>query len=191
MISKILSDNLTYAQVNSESPNICFLHGWGGESNDWKNISKDFECIVIDIPGFGKSVPFEQSGSPEFYAEYLVELIPDSVEIIVGVSFGGVIAVHLSQLKKYQSKKIGNTLIFVSVISLIIQSLLVSYTYTINENIGSFYLFYAVVVLFTLTFLYVYRFQMNEKYYLYWGIALLYLMGLEMRTIDTIGEYLN
>ena len=53
------------------------------------------------------------------------------------------------------------------------------YTYTLNENIGSFYLFYAVVVLFTLTFLYVYRFQMNEKYYLYWGIALLYLMGLE------------
>ena len=102
MIAKILSDNLTYAQVNSENPNICFLHGWGGESNDWKNISKDFECIAIDIPGFGKSVPFEQSGSPEFYAEYLVELIPDSVEIIVGVSFGGVIAVHLSQLKKYK-----------------------------------------------------------------------------------------
>ena len=93
--------------------------------------------------------------------------------------------------KNYQSKKFGNTLIFLSVISLIIQSLLVSYTYTLNENIGSFYLFYAVVVLFTLTFLYVYRFQMNEKYYLYWGIALLYLMGLEMRTIDTIGEYLN
>ena len=34
MIAKILSDNLTYAQVNSENPNICFLHGWGGESNN-------------------------------------------------------------------------------------------------------------------------------------------------------------
>ena len=94
MIAKVLSDDLTYAQVNSENPNICFLHGWGGESNDWKNISKEFECIAIDIPGFGKSVPFELSGSPEFYAEYLVELIPDSVEVIVGHSFGGVIAVH-------------------------------------------------------------------------------------------------
>ena len=41
MIAKILSDNLTYAQVNSENPNICFLHGWGGESNNWKNISKE------------------------------------------------------------------------------------------------------------------------------------------------------
>ena len=108
---------------------------------------------------------------------------------ICGVS--GSVMLIMNFLKNYQSKKIGNALIFVSVVSLIIQSLLVSYTYTLNEDIGSFYLFYAVVVLFTLTFLYVYRFQMNEKYYLYWGIALLYLMGLELRTIDTIGEYLN
>ena len=108
---------------------------------------------------------------------------------ICGIS--GTAMLSMNFLKNYQSKKIGNILIFISVSSLIIQSLLVSYTYTLNENIGSFYLFYAVVVLFTLTFLYVYRFQMNEKYYLYWGIALLYLMGLEIRTIDTIGEYLN
>ncbi len=108
---------------------------------------------------------------------------------ICGVS--GSVMLIMNFMKNYQSKKIGNALIFVSVVSLIIQSLLVSYTYTLNEDIGSFYLFYAVVVLFTLTFLYVYRFQMNEKYYLYWGIALLYLMGLEMRTINTIGEYLN
>ncbi len=108
---------------------------------------------------------------------------------ICGVS--GSVMLIMNFMKNYQSKKIGNALIFVSVVSLIIQSLLVSYTYTFNEDIGSFYLFYAVVVLFTLTFLYVYRFQMNEKYYLYWGIALLYLMGLEMRTINTIGEYLN
>jgi hypothetical protein len=108
---------------------------------------------------------------------------------ICGIS--GIVMLSMNFLKNYQSKKIGNFLIFISVSSLIIQSLLVSYTYTLNENIGSFYLFYAVVVLFTLTFLYVYRFQMNEKYYLYWGIALLYLMGLEIRTIDTIGEYLS
>ena len=108
---------------------------------------------------------------------------------ICGVS--GSVMLIMNFMKNYQSKKIGNALIFVSVVSLIIQSLLVSYTYTLNEDIGSFYLFYAVVVLFTLTFLYVYRLQMNEKYYLYWGIALLYLMGLEIRTINTIGEYLN
>ena len=70
---------------------------------------------------------------------------------ICGVS--GSVMLIMNFLKNYQSKKIGNALIFVSVVSLIIQSLLVSYTYTLNEDIGSFYLFYAVVVLFTLTFL--------------------------------------
>ena len=47
MIAKVLPDDLTYAQVNSENPNICFLHGWGGESNDWKNISKEFKSSEI------------------------------------------------------------------------------------------------------------------------------------------------
>jgi len=102
MITKILSDNLTYSQVNSENPKICFLHGWGGESNNWKNISGEFESIALDIPGFGKSVPFEKSFSPKTYAEYLIDIIPDSVEIIVGHSYGGRIAVHLSRLKKYK-----------------------------------------------------------------------------------------
>ena len=102
MITKILSDNLTYSQVNSESPKICFLHGWGGDSSNWKNISGEFESIALDIPGFGKSVPFEKSFSPKTYAEYLIDIIPDSVEIIVGHSYGGRIAVHLSRLKKYK-----------------------------------------------------------------------------------------
>ena len=102
MIAKILSDNLTYSQVNSENPKICFLHGWGGESSNWKNISGEFESIALDIPGFGKSVPFEKSFSPKTYAEYLIDIIPDSVEIIVGHSYGGRIAVHLSRLKKYK-----------------------------------------------------------------------------------------
>ena len=55
---------------------------------------------------------------------------------------------------------------------------------------GSFHLFYKVVVLFTLTFLYVYRSEMNKNYLLYWGIALLFIMGLEIRAIMTLGRML-
>ena len=47
-----------------------------------------------------------------------------------------------------------------------------------------------VVVLFTLTFLYVYRTEMNKNYLLYWGIALLFIMGLEIRAIMTLGRML-
>ncbi len=77
-----------------------------------------------------------------------------------------------------------------SVISLLLNALIVAYLYSANENLGSFHVFYVAVVLFTLTFLYIYKDQMREKYFLYWGLALLYLMGLSIRAITTFGEVL-
>lgn len=99
---KVLDDNLTLANVNSDKPKVCFLHGWGRSSKDFMNIENEFESISLDIPGFGKSVPFPQSLSPKKYAEYLADIIPSTVEILVGHSFGGRIAVHLSQIKNYK-----------------------------------------------------------------------------------------
>ena len=102
MAYKILNDDLTFANVNSENPKVCFLHGWGTSGKDFNKIESHFDSITIDIPGFGKSRPFTQSFSPKSYAEYLIKLIPDSVDIIVGHSFGGRIAVHLSQMQNYK-----------------------------------------------------------------------------------------
>ena len=102
MAYKILDDDLTFANVNSENPKVCFLHGWGTNGKDFNKIESHFDSITIDIPGFGKSKPFTQSFSPKSYAEYLIKLIPDSVDIIVGHSFGGRIAVHLSQMQNYK-----------------------------------------------------------------------------------------
>ena len=99
---KVLDDNLTFANINSDNPTVCFLHGWDRSSKDFMNIENEFESISIDIPGFGKSIPFPQSLTPKKYAEYLSGLIPDSVEMIVGHSYGGRIAVHLSQIKEYK-----------------------------------------------------------------------------------------
>ena len=102
MAYKILDDDLTFANVNSENPKVCFLHGWGTNGKDFNKIESHFDSITIDIPGFGKSKPFTQSFSPKSYAEYLIKLIPDSVDIIVGHSFGGRIAAHLSQMQNYK-----------------------------------------------------------------------------------------
>ena len=99
---KVLDDNLTLANINSDKPKVCFLHGWGRSSKDFMNIENEFESISLDIPGFGKSVPFPRSLSPKKYAEYLADIIPSTVEILVGHSFGGRIAVHLSQIKNYK-----------------------------------------------------------------------------------------
>ena len=91
---------------------------------------------------------------------------------------------------KFRNKKVGFYMIIGSVISLLINALIVAYLYSANENIGSFHVFYIAVLLFTLTFLYIYRDQMRENYFLYWGLALLYLMGLAIRAITTFGEVL-
>ena len=106
-----------------------------------------------------------------------------------GISGVVLIAIYISRSGKYE--KIGTYLINLSISTILIQTAggLILYSQKIDP--GSFHLFYGVVVLFTLTFLYVYRFEMNKNYYLYWGLALLFLMGLEIRAIMTLGRILD
>ena len=103
MALKVLNDGKTFAEVNSDNPTVCFLHGWGRSSNDFNLISSKFDSISIDLPGFGKSQEPENSMNPKEYADYLTQLIPDTVEVLVGHSFGGKIAVHMSFIKKYKN----------------------------------------------------------------------------------------
>jgi len=106
-----------------------------------------------------------------------------------GISGVVLIAIYISRSGKYE--KIGTYLINLSISTILIQTAggLILYSQKIDP--GSFHLFYGVVVLFTLTFLYVYRSEMNKNYYLYWGLALLFLMGLEIRAIMTLGRILD
>lgn len=106
-----------------------------------------------------------------------------------GISGVVLIAIYISRSAKYE--KIGTYLINLSISTILIQTAggLILYSQKIDP--GSFHLFYGVVVLFTLTFLYVYRSEMNKNYYLYWGLALLFLMGLEIRAVMTLGRILD
>ena len=106
-----------------------------------------------------------------------------------GISGVVLIVIYISRSAKYE--KIGTYLINLSISTILIQTAggLILYSQKIDP--GSFHLFYGVVVLFTLTFLYVYRSEMNKNYYLYWGLALLFLMGLEIRAIMTLGRILD
>jgi hypothetical protein len=46
---------------------------------------------------------------------------------------------------------------------------------------NDFHIFYGFVILFTFTFVYIYRVQMARRPALYWGLALLFVMGLGLR----------
>jgi len=121
----------------------------------------------------------------EFYFLELPSYISLFICGIVGLTF---LLIHFSKYKV--SIRLSNKLIVFACSSVLLQVLVVIY-FTQNNEVGSFSLFYNIVNLFILTFLYIYRNEMKVNYYLYWSFALLFLMGMEIRAIQTIGLGLN
>ena len=91
-------------------------------------------------------------------------------------------------LANKQKNNITDYLVKLSIISILIQISAGLYLFGIGVNPGSFHLFYGVVILFTLTFLYIYRDDMNKKPELFWGLAILFIMGLAIRAVLTFGR---
>tara|TARA_B100001094_G_scaffold118599_1_gene114397 strand:+ start:6825 stop:7193 length:369 start_codon:yes stop_codon:yes gene_type:complete len=107
---------------------------------------------------------------------------------VAGISGLILIAIYISKSGRFDN--IAKYLVNFSVATILIQTAGELLLFSEIIEPGSFHLFYKVVVLFTLTFLYVYRSEMNKNYLLYWGIALLFIMGLEIRAIMTLGRML-
>jgi hypothetical protein len=107
---------------------------------------------------------------------------------VAGISGLILIAIYISKSGRFDN--IAKYLVNFSVATILIQTAGELLLFSEIIEPGSFHLFYKVVVLFTLTFLYVYRSEMNKNYLLYWGIALLFIMGLEIRAIITLGRML-
>ena len=107
---------------------------------------------------------------------------------VAGISGLILIAIYISKSGRFDN--IAKYLVNFSVATILIQTAGELLLFSEIIEPGSFHLFYKVVVLFTLTFLYVYRTEMNKNYLLYWGIALLFIMGLEIRAIMTLGRML-
>jgi len=121
----------------------------------------------------------------DFYFLELPSYISLSICGVVGLSLS---VIHFGNFKV--NINLTNYLILFSLFSVLLQVLVVVY-YSQNNEIGSFSMFYNIVNLFVLTFLYIYRNEMKLNYYLYWSFALLFLMGMEIRAIQTLGLGLN
>jgi hypothetical protein len=57
-----------------------------------------------------------------------------------------------------------------------------------DQNPGNQHVFYGVVISFTLGFAYIYRAQFRKRPALYYGLLMLFLMGLGIRGIMTFGH---
>lgn len=90
---------LAYVDEGKGKETIIFVHGLGSYLLAWKKnveeLSKNYRCIAIDLPGYGKSSKYPHSGSMTFYAEnikLLVEKLNLGKVYIAGHSMGGQIA---------------------------------------------------------------------------------------------------
>ena len=119
---------------------------------------------------------------------YYMEL-PSYISIVI-CAFVGFVLLFIKFSKFEVSITVTNYLITFSLATVLLQVLIVVY-YSQSNEIGSFSMFYNIVNLFVLTFLYIYRNEMRLNYYLYWSFALFFLMGMEIRAIQTLGLGLN
>lgn len=87
---------ISYIKEGNGKKTLLFVHGLSSNSDAWsKNIatlSKNYTCIALDLPGYGKSSKPEANYTPSFFAEILnkfIEKLELKNSILVGHSMGG------------------------------------------------------------------------------------------------------
>lgn len=100
---------IAYVKKGNGKKVLIFLHGLSSNSDAWyrnmETLDKDFTCIAMDLPGFGKSY----KNSPEFTATYFASVVKEFTKkmkidqfTLVGHSMGGQTAIKFAA--KYPEK---------------------------------------------------------------------------------------
>ena len=86
--------------LNSKDKNILFIHGFGGDLNNWMfnqdDLSKEFNTYALDLPGHGLSSKTIKDASLSFLSEIIIKFCEEnslSDINLVGHSFGAGIAI--------------------------------------------------------------------------------------------------
>ncbi len=100
---KLDSLEVSFIKEGSHSQTILFVHGLSSNADAWsKNIkvlSKQYSCVALDLPGFGKSSKVNTEHTPTFFAEVIHRFISElglNQVVLVGHSMGGQAAMKLA-----------------------------------------------------------------------------------------------
>ena len=80
------------------APVVLLLHGLGATSDVWRGVGEalgDRAWVAPDLPGHGGSSPLPHYTFPAG-AEAVADLVDPAGTVVVGHSFGGVVALHLA-----------------------------------------------------------------------------------------------
>jgi pimeloyl-ACP methyl ester carboxylesterase len=99
---------------NKKQPTIIMIHGFRGTHHGLERIVrqlKDFHIIVPDLPGFGESEPFTKDTHSldqyvAFTEEFVKKMSGDEKPILLGHSFGSIIAGHYAVKKPKTIEKL-------------------------------------------------------------------------------------
>lgn len=97
---RIIADNRAVAyEETGDGPVALLLHGWGNDLHSFDALvpllSQSWRVVRLDLPGFGGSEPPEKSWEVGDYARFVEAFVGKlgiSVDVLVGHSFGGRIA---------------------------------------------------------------------------------------------------
>ncbi|HMI09770.1 MAG TPA: alpha/beta hydrolase [Candidatus Saccharimonadales bacterium] len=104
-----------YWEYNSEKrPTIIMVHGFRGTHHGLERIVRqleDFHVIVPDLPGFGESDPFTKDTHNldqyvAFVGEFIKQMDGDEKPILLGHSFGSIVASHYAVKKPKTIEKL-------------------------------------------------------------------------------------
>ena len=104
MVFSFEGAQMYYEMTGSGDRILLLLHGWGGSTESWipvvRDFQSDFRVIAVDFPGFGKSPEPESGWSVEDYAK-LVEAFIRSLNVpkvnLMAHSFGGRVALAVNR----------------------------------------------------------------------------------------------
>lgn len=95
---------INYLQMGQEGPAVVFIHGFGGDLNNWMfnqpNLAEKHRTYALDLPGHGASGKAVGDGSFGMLSDTVVKFL-DAVGIdeahLVGHSLGGAIAIAVAK----------------------------------------------------------------------------------------------
>jgi len=111
----IVDDLLTnYQQTSGKNLNILFIHGWAdsiaGQKSFIDDISRIGNVLALDLPGFGTSQVPGRAFSLLDYAKFVRDFCDktgfNKIDLIIGHSNGGAIAIKIVSLNLLNPKKL-------------------------------------------------------------------------------------
>jgi pimeloyl-ACP methyl ester carboxylesterase len=100
------ASKLYFTEKGEGQPALVFLHYFGGSSHTWAKmideLSPQFRCVAVDLPGFGASQSGLDNLSVYSCAEQVYQVITDLAlqqYVLIGHSMGGKIAAALASMQ--------------------------------------------------------------------------------------------